>query len=444
MATSIPGNIDSVYFFMFPGWRDELRSNRWHYARRWARHHPVVLIQPELELAEEPKTEPEPRIPGVTILSVRRPRQRPGVFAEDSARIIHQLARHLLQARHARPLFWSYNPLLFPAYAALPAILRIHHATENYWDFAVQEPMLAELLPHAMAASDCVVAVSSGLEAAVRAHVPRARVWLLSNGCDYAEYARAMPSSMLKADSAGFERTAIYCGNINDRLDFELLARAVRDHPRVLFALVGPVAGLSASDAVTHQQILTAPNVRAYGPRPAEELPGLYAAADVGLIPYKRTPIIENNGFPLKALEMTATGLPVVSTFSRPLQEIEHVITLARTKETFLAALAATSRGELSAERRSAMDAESRKRDYDRRFGELLARVSSELPRRDRSVTQLDALTETLPPESVLSAAIRFGEPWSETVQRCARQGVRAALKRTRLPLFSTRRGGRE
>ncbi len=33
---------------MWPGWREELESNRWHWGKRWARTLPVVFIQPEL------------------------------------------------------------------------------------------------------------------------------------------------------------------------------------------------------------------------------------------------------------------------------------------------------------------------------------------------------------------------------------------------------------
>ena len=35
----LPGRIDCVYFLMWPGWKEELRSNRWHYANGGATSH---------------------------------------------------------------------------------------------------------------------------------------------------------------------------------------------------------------------------------------------------------------------------------------------------------------------------------------------------------------------------------------------------------------------
>ncbi|HEY3921241.1 MAG TPA: hypothetical protein VGL76_03910, partial [Gaiellaceae bacterium] len=64
--------IDSVYFLMFAGWRTEMVSNRWHYATRWARHLPVVLVQPDqITPRRAHLSEPDERIPNCEILSVR-------------------------------------------------------------------------------------------------------------------------------------------------------------------------------------------------------------------------------------------------------------------------------------------------------------------------------------------------------------------------------------
>src|SRR5205085_8593386 len=116
-----------------------------------------------------------------------------------------------------------------------------------------------------------------------------------------------------------WERVAIYAGNINARLDFVLLERCVVAHPRMLHVLVGPVSGLEASDAAKWEALLVKPNVRHLEEQDPKDLPGLYGAADVGVVPYKQTRLLVENGFPLKVLEMCATGLPVVSTFMKPI-----------------------------------------------------------------------------------------------------------------------------
>ena len=68
------------------------------------------------------------------------------------------------------------------------------------------------------------------------------------------------------------------------------------------------------------------PNVRYLGAVEPERLPGLYAASDLGLLPYKRTPLLVQSGFPLKALEMAATGVPMASTLLEPLAGLARAI----------------------------------------------------------------------------------------------------------------------
>jgi hypothetical protein len=55
---------------MWPGWRDELESNRWHWEKRWARKLAVVFIQPELAEGETAVSSPESRLTNVEILSI--------------------------------------------------------------------------------------------------------------------------------------------------------------------------------------------------------------------------------------------------------------------------------------------------------------------------------------------------------------------------------------
>jgi hypothetical protein len=66
----LAAKFDSVYFFMWPGWPNELESNRWHWSKRWARWLPVVLIQPELAPGKPALAVPEKRLANVELLSM--------------------------------------------------------------------------------------------------------------------------------------------------------------------------------------------------------------------------------------------------------------------------------------------------------------------------------------------------------------------------------------
>src|SRR5262245_46426743 len=113
-AKRLLDRIDSVYLFMWPGWRTELRSNRWHFARRWARLRPVVMIQPELPADRAVIAEPEPLIENCQVLSVAGTHDFDR-WVTRSLLQAAQIGRFMTNAGHRRPLFWAYNPYLLVA-----------------------------------------------------------------------------------------------------------------------------------------------------------------------------------------------------------------------------------------------------------------------------------------------------------------------------------------
>ena len=164
-SAALPGGIDCIYFLMWPGWKDELRSNRWHYAIRWSRVAPLVLVQPDLPPSDtgEGVSEPEPRIPNCRILHIE---------AQDNdspLMILDQIAqtRADMQAHgYRRPLLWLYNPKLAGLYCALPAVGRVVHSTENYFEFSHVPDGWLDQLKLCLQFSDLAVAVSCGVAAA--------------------------------------------------------------------------------------------------------------------------------------------------------------------------------------------------------------------------------------------------------------------------------------
>jgi len=279
-----------------------------------------------------------------------------------------------MQARGSRrALLWCYNPTLAGLYAALPAVARVFHATENFFDFEGLSRFFLDCQRTAVQISDLTVAVSEGVAAALRGNVPGARIEIVTNGCDYEEYSRYRPDERLRRAAREWERVAVYAGNINARLDFVLLARCVQASPKTLYALVGPVMGLKTEDAATWEGLLRMPNVRHFEEQDPGDLPGFYGAADVGIVPYKQTRLLVENGFPLKVLEMCATGLPVVSTFMKPIVGLTEGLVVVRDHEEFLEKLSLTSRASLTASQKEEMSQVCQQHDYDRKFATVLS-----------------------------------------------------------------------
>jgi teichuronic acid biosynthesis glycosyltransferase TuaH len=130
---------------------------------------------------------------------------------------------------------------------------------------------------------------------------------LLPNGCDpdaYRDVDRVTPAPL----PAGFPMpVAGVVGQLNDRLDADLLA-AVADSGLGLL-LVGPRDPGWLPDRWA--DLVARPNVHHTGAVPFEELPQWLARMDVGLTPYTDT-AFNRASFPLKTLEYLAAGRPVV------------------------------------------------------------------------------------------------------------------------------------
>jgi glycosyltransferase involved in cell wall biosynthesis len=99
----------------------------------------------------------------------------------------------------------------------------------------------------------------------------------------------------------------LYVGTLDPRVDVEQVQAISKAQPEGSVVLVGP------SPEPEHYDGLRAlPNVTIRPPVRRAELPGLVAAADVGLIPHVRSVQTEAMS-PLKLYEYLAAGLPVAS-----------------------------------------------------------------------------------------------------------------------------------
>ena len=364
--------IDAAYFLMYPGWWSELRSNRWQWAKQWTSVVPVFLVQPTQPLAPRAlRVIPDTRMPNASVLHVKSQSRSPTEL--EAATATGQIAAHLDSAGFERPLLWCYNPRLLGSYGDLPASARVFHATENHFEMERLDEEFLGRLRRAIELSDLTVAVSSGVARAVTHEVPRAKVAEVTNGCDFSFYAGARPDDQLRSLDG---QLAIYAGNINSRLDFALLDRMARTRRDLTIVFVGPVRGLDRDDTRAWKLLLAQPNVRYLGAVEPERLPGLYAASDVGLIPYRATPLLVQNGFPLKALEMAATGLPMASTLLEPLIGLAEAIRVTEDDENFLAATHFT-RSLLSENERSELLEVARRNDYAQKFAQVRGLVDS-------------------------------------------------------------------
>ncbi len=122
-----------------------------------------------------------------------------------------------------------------------------------------------------------------------------------------------------------------------EKLDVELLRRLASELQGIATVrFIGPVSGSRGSQAAWRE--LKDAGVEMCAPLPTHKLANALAAATVGVIPYRLTPLTAGIS-PLKLYEFLASGLPVVATPLPSIKEVEGAV-LVRPASEFVEAVA--------------------------------------------------------------------------------------------------------
>lgn len=342
-------------------WHTEPRSNRYHYAVRFARRWPTFFVQTNGHgdaIAFEP-------IAGHDITIVRiGPAYSPALAA--------RLAEALRERGVCRPLVWLYNVFFAGVTARLHPAFVVYHATEDYLSRAdsvrITVGDLSEVVLAAIRQVDLVVAVSEGVADSHRqALLSEKPVVVLPNGCDFAFWERTGASAYASPDVG---KIALFQGGINNRLDFTLLTELTELLPDWQFWFCGK----SVDGGDGWARLKDRPNVKYHGLLDSAGIAELARQSCVGLIPFKDSALMRGS-LPLKAYEYLACGLPVVTTPIDALADRADLFTIATNAEAFAIAIRRleASRGDPASVARR-LEAALRS-SYDSRFEELLGHL---------------------------------------------------------------------
>jgi glycosyltransferase involved in cell wall biosynthesis len=99
-----------------------------------------------------------------------------------------------------------------------------------------------------------------------------------------------------------------YFGNIEGRIDFDLVKEAAEKNPDKSFVFIGPVV-----HGYVPEWFYNAPNIFLPGAVPYEQMPSVLKGFDVAIIPFRKNDFSKTI-FPLKLFEYLGAGKPVVAT----------------------------------------------------------------------------------------------------------------------------------
>ncbi|HXO19520.1 MAG TPA: glycosyltransferase, partial [Thermoanaerobaculia bacterium] len=171
--------------------------------------------------------------------------------------------------------------------------------------------------------ADLVTVSSERLHARLAPHSRTCAV--VRNGCDPEHFgpaaARPAPAGRIVLG---------FFGGIHEWFDVDLVAALARLRPEWEIWLAGDTYR-GEVDALR-----ALPNVRFLGELAYADLPRVASAFDVGILPFKVTPLTEAAD-PVKVYEMLAAGLPVVAVDLPELRRLAPLVALARTPEEFAA-----------------------------------------------------------------------------------------------------------
>src|SRR4051812_20371314 len=276
-----------------------------HLLSRLARQWPVIV-------EEEPIFDDRP--PGVDLLrvtegvTVLRPHRRPGQDFDLGGLVEEYVAL----VRGERPLVrWFYSAMFAPYGDRLgDGQMVVYDCMDELASFAGAPPGLAEAEARLLERADVVFTGGRSLYEAKRDRNPN--VHCFPSCVEPEHFARALdPGLALPADLADLARPIFgYYGAVDERLDYDLIAR-LADAPGVgSVVLVGPTIKVDPG------QLPRRANLHYLGQRTYAELPSSLKAFDVCLMPWALNDA-PGTISPTKSREYMAAGKPIISTAVR-------------------------------------------------------------------------------------------------------------------------------
>ena len=229
-------------------------------------------------------------------------------------------------------LLYCDSPKHYSWFGSVKRKKLVYRVSDNMQGFARATPVACEQEEELARLADLVVYSASTLEKYALSLRPR-RMAHLPNGVDFRHFSEGV---LLEPEEyQGLPRPiAVYAGHLDVWFNYGLLGAVAKALPHVSFVIIGGTRAV-------YEQLKPSPNLHLLGTRPFTELPRYLRHADVGIIPFDVTghPRLVHSIHPLKLYEYMASGLPVVASRWKELEQIGSPAILCDTPEDFTRAI---------------------------------------------------------------------------------------------------------
>lgn len=306
------------------------------YLSRFAKKHPVLFV--ETYCSDVPATNVEFRHPAdhpnVTVAQVHVPQSRwhDGDFVDRERRYaLKAVLADQLKGQFENPILWFYDPMSVTAFLGeLEERLVVYDCMDELSQFKGAPPELLvrehTLLRHAD------VVFCGGRKMREKRLPVNPNCHFFGTGVDIAHFGKARSKDLAIAPEIAALKGPVlgYFGVVDERIDYDLLAKLADARKDWHVVMVGPTA------KVDPKEFPIRPNLHFIGGRSYDQLPALTKGFSVCMMPFALNAATEFIN-PTKALEYMAAGRPVVSTAINEVKSnFSSVARVAQTHQEFI------------------------------------------------------------------------------------------------------------
>jgi glycosyltransferase involved in cell wall biosynthesis len=220
------------------------------------------------------------------------------------------------------------DPRFIPLIDQIKAPVNILRLTDNMLGIATTPRSVKQLIKIALSKCNYVIVTAHHLSKLLEEWFGFRDAIHMPNGVDLNHFGHSALTEPEDFAQIPIPRV-IYAGNVDTRLDLDLLHHCANTLPHVSFVLLGPIQTSLTS-------IRSCPNIHILGPRTYSQIPHYFAASQAAMIPFHSGPHIDSI-CSIKLLQYLAAGLPTVATRWKELEFQKPPIYIAYKSAEFAA-----------------------------------------------------------------------------------------------------------